>query len=113
MMKFATTNVSCVRVTLLLCDAAQVADGKLYVLGGGWSLIGPDPTPSAVAIKVDVDWTEVDRTITGSFFSLMKTDSLFSRRRLMMHNRSRFVVTLRSVARRRFRKAVQSTLRLP
>lgn len=51
-----------VRVTLLLCDAAQVADGKLYILGGGWSLIGPDPTPSAVAMKVDVDWTEVDRT---------------------------------------------------
>jgi hypothetical protein len=53
--------VSAVRVTLLLCDAAQVADGKLYILGGGWSLIGPDPTPSAVAMKVDVDWTEVDR----------------------------------------------------
>ena len=48
-------------MTLLLCDAAQVADGKLYILGGGWSLIGPDPTPSAVAMKVDVDWTEVDR----------------------------------------------------
>lgn len=49
------------RVTMLLCDAAQVADGKLYVLGGGWSLIGPDPVPTAVAMKIDVDWTEVDR----------------------------------------------------
>ncbi|MGD0343746.1 MAG: hypothetical protein ABSB55_02130 [Acidimicrobiales bacterium] len=53
--------MSAMRVTLLLCDAAQVADGKLYILGGGWSLIGPDPTPSAVAMKVDVDWNEVDR----------------------------------------------------
>jgi len=43
---------------MLLCDAAQVADGKLYVLGGGWSLVGPDPVPSAVAVKVDVDWHE-------------------------------------------------------
>ena len=43
---------------MLLCDAAQVADGKLYVLGGGWSITGPDPTPSAVAIKVEVDWHE-------------------------------------------------------
>ena len=43
---------------MLLCDAAQVADGKLYVLGGGWSLVGPDPMPSAVALKIDVDWTE-------------------------------------------------------
>lgn len=43
---------------MLLCDAAQVADGKLYILGGGWSLVGPDPMPSAVALKIDVDWTE-------------------------------------------------------
>lgn len=48
------------RVTMLLCDSAQVADGKLYILGGGWSLIGPTPMPSAVALKIDVDWNEVD-----------------------------------------------------
>ena len=43
---------------MLLCDAAQVADGKLYILGGGWSITGPDATPSAVAIKLEVDWHE-------------------------------------------------------
>lgn len=47
---------------MLLCDAVQVAEGKLYVLGGGWSMTGPDPTPSAVAIKVEVDVTETDVT---------------------------------------------------
>ena len=46
---------------MLLCDAVQVADGKLYVLGGGWSMTGPEPTPSAVAIKVDVDVVEADQ----------------------------------------------------
>jgi hypothetical protein len=46
---------------MLLCDSAQVADGKLYILGGGWSLVGPDPMPSAVAMKIDVDWTETGR----------------------------------------------------
>src|SRR5579863_8697337 len=51
-----------VRVTLLLCDAAQVADGKLYILGGGWSLIGPDPMPSGIGLKIDVDWTEIERS---------------------------------------------------
>jgi hypothetical protein len=45
-------------VTMLLADSAQVADGKLYILGGGWSVTGPDPVPSAVAIKVAVDWHE-------------------------------------------------------
>lgn len=43
---------------MLLADSAQVADGKLYILGGGWSITGPDPTPSAVAMKVGVDTHE-------------------------------------------------------
>jgi hypothetical protein len=43
---------------MLLADSAQVADGKLYILGGGWSLTGPDPSPSAVAIKLEVGWNE-------------------------------------------------------
>jgi hypothetical protein len=41
--------------TMLLADSAQVADGKLYILGGGWSVTGPDPAPSAIAVKVGVD----------------------------------------------------------
>jgi hypothetical protein len=49
-----------VNVIMLLADAAQVADGKLYILGGGWSITGPDPTPSAVAIKIQVDWHETN-----------------------------------------------------
>jgi hypothetical protein len=40
---------------MLLADSAQVADGKLYILGGGWSVTGPDPAPSAVAAIVSVD----------------------------------------------------------
>src|SRR4051812_18913719 len=27
------------KVNLMLADSAQVADGKLFVLGGGWSMI--------------------------------------------------------------------------
>ena len=45
---------------MLLCDAAQVSDGKLFILGGGWSMTGPDPVPSAVALKIDVDWHEAE-----------------------------------------------------
>jgi hypothetical protein len=50
-----------VQVIMLLADSAQLADGKLYILGGGWSITGPDPTPSAVAIKINVDRHEIDR----------------------------------------------------
>ena len=48
------------RVTMLLADAAQIAEGKLYILGGGWSVVGPQATPMAIAIKVEVPWTEAN-----------------------------------------------------
>jgi hypothetical protein len=49
------------KVTMLLADAAQAVTGKLYVLGGGWSITGPDPAPSALAIKIEVPWDEANR----------------------------------------------------
>jgi hypothetical protein len=47
------------KVTMMLADAAQVAGDKLYILGGGWSITGPDPVPMAIALKLEVPW---DRT---------------------------------------------------
>jgi hypothetical protein len=49
------------RVTMLLCDAAQVAEGKLFILGGGWSIASASLAPSAVALKFEVDWDEANR----------------------------------------------------
>ena len=43
-----------IRATLMLADAAQAADGKLYILGGGWNLIGPEPSPTAIAMHFEV-----------------------------------------------------------
>jgi hypothetical protein len=48
------------KATLLLADAAQAADGKLYVLGGGWSVTGPGPAPMAIALKLDVPWDQTN-----------------------------------------------------
>jgi hypothetical protein len=50
-----------IQVTLLLADAAQVADNKLFILGGGLSLIPAAPSPLAVAAKIDVPWDRADR----------------------------------------------------
>lgn len=47
------------KVTMLLADAAQAVGGKLFILGGGWSVTGPGPAPMAMAIKIEVPW---DRT---------------------------------------------------
>jgi len=43
------------KVTAVLADSAQVADGKLYVLGGGWTMTGP-PAPFAIGGIVEVPW---------------------------------------------------------
>ena len=53
-----------VKVTMLLADFAQVADGKLIVIGGGWSLTGPEPTPFGIAILVHVPWDQANRRHT-------------------------------------------------
>jgi hypothetical protein len=50
-----------IRVTMLLAEAAQVADAKLFILGGGLSLISPFPGPLAIAMKIDVPWDRAGR----------------------------------------------------
>ena len=47
-------------VVALLCDSAQVADGKLFILGGGWSLTGPGPFVHSLALKLDVPWDQAN-----------------------------------------------------
>src|SRR3972149_2492159 len=42
------------KATLLLCDAAQAVQGKLFVLGGGWSIAGPGPVTMGLAMKIEV-----------------------------------------------------------
>lgn len=46
--------------TLLLADFAQVAEGKLYISGGGWNFVGPKVGPSALGVLVQVPWNEAN-----------------------------------------------------
>lgn len=50
-------------VVMMLCDAAEEANGKLFILGGGWSINrgGGAPINMALAIKVAVPWHEANR----------------------------------------------------
>jgi hypothetical protein len=47
--------------TVLLCDAAEAVNGKLYVLGGGWTAVqsADRPVSMSLGIVVTVPW---DRT---------------------------------------------------
>ena len=59
----------------LLADAAQVANGKLFVLGGGWARLTADVLPVSrayeLAVRVVVPWTETNRKLS---FDLQMVD---------------------------------------
>lgn len=44
------------RAMILMADAVQVTDGKLFILGGGVSVVGPRPQHISVAIRIGVPW---------------------------------------------------------
>jgi hypothetical protein len=44
----------------MLADHAQVAEGKLYINGGGWTITGPQPVPFAIAMFVEVPWDQTN-----------------------------------------------------
>lgn len=48
---------------MLLCDAADQVNGKLYILGGGWSTIFAVGQPANVtlAVKLMVPWDQTNR----------------------------------------------------
>lgn len=49
-------------VTTILCDAVQVADGKLYVLGGGWTHNFTPNTPMqmGLGVVIAVPWNRTN-----------------------------------------------------
>jgi hypothetical protein len=47
------------KVTMILADHAQVADGKLWISGGGWTSIVPG-APFGVALLVEVPWDRLN-----------------------------------------------------
>jgi|ERR1700744_4013110 hypothetical protein len=60
------------RATMILADHAQVADGKLFISGAGWSMCGAGAAPCAVAVIFHVPWQETDRRTS---FSLRLVDA--------------------------------------
>lgn len=51
------------KLTVLLCDFAQVADSKLYLSGAGWNIAGPGPVPCGLGILVEVPWDRANTPV--------------------------------------------------
>ncbi len=45
------------KTVMLLCDYAETINGKLYIMGGGWTVCPPGPRNMAIALKIIVPWT--------------------------------------------------------
>ena len=50
-----------IQATPILADFAQVTDGKLTIVGGGWSFTGSQPSPFAIAVLFEVPWHLTNR----------------------------------------------------
>lgn len=52
----------------LIADSAQVADGKLFILGGGWERLTVQNLPVNrnidIATRIVVSWTETNRPLS-------------------------------------------------
>lgn len=53
--------------SLMLADFASAVGNKLYICGGGWSITGPGPVPSAIAVDLKIPWDRRGETHTLRF----------------------------------------------
>lgn len=57
---------------MFLADYAVVSDGKLTIVGGGWSQTGPEPASFGIGLLIQVPW---DQSNTVHSFSVELLDS--------------------------------------
>ena len=60
------------KATMLLADYAVVSDGKLTIVGGGWSQTGPEPSAFGIGLLIQVHW---DQANTPHSFSVELLDA--------------------------------------
>jgi hypothetical protein len=53
-----TSIIRTTKVSMMLADHAQAAEGKLNIIGGGWTVTGPGAVPFAIAISIEMPWSE-------------------------------------------------------
>jgi hypothetical protein len=64
-----------VKATLILADYAVVSDGKLTIVGGGWSQTGPEPASFGIALLIQVPWDQAN-TVHSFSVELLDADGV-------------------------------------
>lgn len=55
-----------IRATIVLADAAQVADGRLNMLGGGVRIVPARPQQLGIGLLLDIPWERGDELVDWS-----------------------------------------------
>lgn len=50
-----------VKVTMVLADYAVVAEDKLTVVGGGWTITGAQTAPFGIGVIIEVPWNQTNQ----------------------------------------------------
>jgi hypothetical protein len=61
------------KATMLLADYAVVSDGKLTIVGGGWSQTGPEPAAFGIGLLIQVPW-DLANTVHAFSVELLDAD---------------------------------------
>lgn len=60
---------------MILCDHATTAEGKIFINGGAWDQIGPQPQPYSIAMIIKVPWDQTNQECT-LHLALMTEDGI-------------------------------------
>jgi hypothetical protein len=60
---------------MLLADYAVVSDGKLTIIGGGWSQTGPEPASFGIGLLIQVPWDQAN-TLHSFSVELLDADGM-------------------------------------
>ena len=104
------------KATLILADYARVSEGKLDVLGAGWTVAGPDEVTMGLGVLVEVPWDQTNRSHQMVVRLLGEDGQLYplpGAGRRARRAASRPVPTSRSAGRRASRPAPPSRSRSP
>ena len=48
------------KVTMFLADIVRLSEGKLDLLGAGWTSTIANPHPTAIGIVIECPWAQID-----------------------------------------------------
>jgi len=54
------------RILIITADAASVSDGKINLLGGGWTRINAGPSNFTLVVRLDIPWLMTNQQLPWS-----------------------------------------------